>query len=138
MISRAGDGSGSVVSPATVACDSSCSYAFEVGELVTLSAKPAPGSSFAGWSGGGCSGTGACQVTLNADATVVANFSAATPAGGGSAGTPPAAPAPTPPAPTPRPPAKPLKCKPHFKRMRVHGKLKCVRKPKHRHRSGGR
>jgi hypothetical protein len=143
-ISRAGDGSGSVVSgPATVACDSSCSYAFEVGELVTLSAEPAPGSSFAGWSGGGCSGTGPCQVTLNADATVVASFSAATPAGGSGDGAPPAppasaAPAPTPPAPTPRPPAKPLRCKPHFKKVRVHGKLKCVRNPTHRHRSGGR
>ncbi len=32
------------------------------------------GSTFTGWSGGGCSGTGTCQVTLNSDTTVTATF----------------------------------------------------------------
>jgi P pilus assembly chaperone PapD len=47
---------------------------------VTLTATPSQGSSFTGWSGGGCSGTGACRVTLNSDQTATATF-AADPAG---------------------------------------------------------
>src|SRR5207245_1954301 len=31
-------------------------------------------SAFGGWSGGGCSGTGTCLVTLNANTTVTATF----------------------------------------------------------------
>ncbi len=31
-----------------------------------------PGSAFTGWSGGGCSGTGPCQIRLTADTTVAA------------------------------------------------------------------
>jgi hypothetical protein len=42
---------------------------------VTLTAAPASGSTFAGWSGA-CSGTGTCQVTMNADTAVSATFSA--------------------------------------------------------------
>jgi hypothetical protein len=41
---------------------------------VTLTAAPAAGSAFTGWSGGGCSGTGTCAVALAADVTVTANF----------------------------------------------------------------
>jgi len=40
---------------------------------VTLNSAPGAGSTFAGWSGA-CSGTGACSVTLNADASVTATF----------------------------------------------------------------
>jgi hypothetical protein len=32
------------------------------------------GSTFAGWSGGGCAGTGPCTVTIGAATTVTANF----------------------------------------------------------------
>jgi Divergent InlB B-repeat domain len=52
-----------------------CSHAFETGTAVTLTATPAAGSTFAGWSGGGCSGTGACTVTMISDQTVTATFS---------------------------------------------------------------
>ncbi|MBL0059326.1 MAG: hypothetical protein IPP35_09500 [Elusimicrobia bacterium] len=44
------------------------------GSAVTLSATPDTGMVFSGWSGGGCSGTGSCVVTLDADKTVVATF----------------------------------------------------------------
>src|SRR5439155_1293104 len=37
-------------------------------------ATPASGSTFTGWSGGGCSGTGACVVTLNAATSVTPTF----------------------------------------------------------------
>ncbi|MEK7520185.1 MAG: hypothetical protein AAB581_03030, partial [Patescibacteria group bacterium] len=32
---------------------------------------------FTGWSGGGCSGTGGCSVTMNSNQTVTASFSSA-------------------------------------------------------------
>jgi len=141
-VASAGEGAGSVVSPsAPIACATACDYRLEVGELVTLDAQPTPGSTFAGWSGGGCSGTGACQVTLNADTSVVANFASVPPAvggggsgSGGDGGAPPSSNLPGGPNPAP----KPRKCKPGFKKTRVHGKTKCVKKTKHRHKSGKR
>jgi hypothetical protein len=45
---------------------------------VTLTAAAAGGSTFTGWSGP-CSGTGACQVTVNAATTVTAAFTLSTP-----------------------------------------------------------
>src|SRR5207244_12488350 len=39
-----------------------------------LAPTPAAGSAFTGWSGGGCTATGACTVTLTAAATVTATF----------------------------------------------------------------
>jgi hypothetical protein len=43
--------------------------------VVTLTASPGLGSSFGGWLGGGCSGTGTCTVTMSADQSVTATFS---------------------------------------------------------------
>src|SRR4051794_19208226 len=45
-------------------------------EEVTLAATAASGSTFSGWSSAGCSGTGSCKVTINADTTVTATFTA--------------------------------------------------------------
>lgn len=75
-VTKAGNGSGTVTSsPAGIACGSACSQDYTGGTLVTLTAVAAPGSTFAGWSGDGCSGTGVCALTTNADATVTASFS---------------------------------------------------------------
>ena len=72
---RAGSGGGTVTSsPAGIDCGSACSASFGEGTVVTLTATPAAGSTFTGWSGGGCSGTGACHVTLGSDTTVTATF----------------------------------------------------------------
>jgi hypothetical protein len=47
--------------------------------MVTLTATPATGSAFTGWSGGGCAGTGPCTVTMDTAKTVTAAFAQATP-----------------------------------------------------------
>lgn len=62
-------------SPDGISCGSSCTASFSAGAVVTLTATPDQGSKFDGWSGGGCSGTGTCQLTLGSDATVTATFS---------------------------------------------------------------
>ncbi|HYA25396.1 MAG TPA: alkaline phosphatase family protein [Terriglobales bacterium] len=43
---------------------------------MTLSASPATGTTFAGWLGGGCSGTGSCTVAVAGNTTVTATFNA--------------------------------------------------------------
>jgi photosystem II stability/assembly factor-like uncharacterized protein/Tol biopolymer transport system component len=74
-VGRAGLGSGTVSSgPAGISCGTDCAESYGAGTPVTLSAVPAAGSRFAGWSGGGCSGTGGCTVTLAADTKVIATF----------------------------------------------------------------
>src|SRR5207244_13646286 len=58
--------------PATLAAS------FVEGTAVSLSAAASTGSTFAGWDGA-CSGSGACSVVLNSDASVTARFSATAP-----------------------------------------------------------
>jgi hypothetical protein len=74
---KTGSGSGTVTSePSGINCGADCSDAYPQGMAVTLAASPAADSTFTGWSGGGCSGTGTCQVIMNADTTVTAAFTA--------------------------------------------------------------
>jgi photosystem II stability/assembly factor-like uncharacterized protein len=73
-----GSGTGTVTSsPAGINCTSGatsgCSGVFPSGTQVTLSATAATGQ-FLGWSGGGCSGTGPCVITLTADTQVTASI----------------------------------------------------------------
>jgi uncharacterized repeat protein (TIGR01451 family)/uncharacterized repeat protein (TIGR02543 family) len=76
-VTKAGSGSGSVTSsPAGISCGATCSAPFNEGTVVTLTAAAASGSVFSGWSGGGCSGTGTCQVTMSANQSVTATFAA--------------------------------------------------------------
>jgi hypothetical protein len=68
-------GSGTVIStPGGLNCSSSCSASFNNGASVTLTASPGSGYAFAGWSGGGCSGTGSCTIQLNQNTSVGASF----------------------------------------------------------------
>ena len=99
-VARAGLGSGSVASaPAGISCGTTCSAAFPSGSSIVLTATPAAGSVFAGWSGGGCSGTGACTVAPTSATTVTATFASSTTIGltvtisGGGTGTVTSAPA---------------------------------------------
>jgi hypothetical protein len=74
-VTKAGTGSGMVISsPAGINCGSSCSAAYNNGTSVTLEASQNSDSFFAGWSGGGCSGTSTCKITMNADKAVTATF----------------------------------------------------------------
>ncbi len=58
----------------SINCGSSCSAKFQQGTAVTLTATPAAGHNFTGWSGS-CSGlTPMCTVTISADTKVQANF----------------------------------------------------------------
>jgi hypothetical protein len=87
-IATAGTGHGRVYATPGSPCESICSEGFVEGSTVLLSAAPASGSAFAGWSGAGCSGTGTCEVTLWASATVTATFDATDTPGGGAPVTP--------------------------------------------------
>ena len=71
----AGAGFGSVTSdPSGINCGIDCSESYQEGSVVTLTASADTGSVFRGWSGGGCSGTGTCVVTMNANTGVTATF----------------------------------------------------------------
>jgi hypothetical protein len=122
-VAKAGSGSGSV------SCDGgACAAEYQDGDEVTLTATPAGGSSFAGFSGGGCSAS-PCKVTLSGDTAVTVTFNA------NPVVTPPVTPTVNT-LPTTNPP-KPIKCKKGFKKKNVKGKAKCVRKPKHRNKHKG-
>jgi alpha-tubulin suppressor-like RCC1 family protein len=71
-VSKVGTGAGTVTSaPAGINCGATCGTSFTAGTTVTLTATPATGSSFTGWSGA-CNSSG--QVTLDADKTCTATF----------------------------------------------------------------
>lgn len=75
----AGGGSGAVTSAPVVGinCPSDCEELYAGGTVVTLRATAGAGSIFAGWSGGGCGGTGDCLVTVAGPTPVTATFEAA-------------------------------------------------------------
>jgi hypothetical protein len=73
-VAKSGAGSGTVVSsPAGINCGTTCSAPFACGTAVTLTATPASGSRFAGWSGA-CTGTAATCTVPSAGGTATAAF----------------------------------------------------------------
>jgi hypothetical protein len=74
-VTKAGTGGGTVKSsPAGINCGNDCSESYNEGTSVTLTATADAGSTFAGWSGAGCSGTESCSVTMNSNETITATF----------------------------------------------------------------
>ena len=66
-VNKTGSGSGTVTSDTDgIDCGATCSVDFDFNTVVTLTANPAAGSTFTGWSGSGCSGIGTCVVTMSA------------------------------------------------------------------------
>jgi len=72
IVSKTGVGTVTSV-PAGIDCGATCTSNFSFSTTVSLTAKPASGYSFTGWSGA-CTGTGTCTVTMDAARSVTANF----------------------------------------------------------------
>ena len=77
-VTLAGTGSGIVTDDfSQISCDADCTGTYSEGDVVTLTATENSGSYFTGWSGGGCSGTGPCVITVtDTNAMVTATFEA--------------------------------------------------------------
>jgi hypothetical protein len=70
-----GNGNGTVSGlPDRIPCPLGCGVAYDAHTVVTLTATAGSDSTFGGWSGGGCSGTGTCVVTMEAAVSVTAAF----------------------------------------------------------------
>lgn len=92
-IAKTGAGNGAITSvPDGIICGATCSAAYNAGTVVTLSSISDSGSTFDGWSGA-CTGTGTCQVTMDALKNVSAAFGANGSCGSAVTGVYPAAPA---------------------------------------------
>jgi hypothetical protein len=75
FVTKTGSGEGTVSStPAGIDCGDTCAAGFDASTAVTLTATPAGGSIFSGWSGEGCSGTGLCPVTMDGIKRITATF----------------------------------------------------------------
>jgi hypothetical protein len=74
-VSFTGSGSGTVVGGG-IDCPGTCTGTYLRGTTITLTATPDGTSTFVGWQGGGCSGTGTCTVTMSSAQAVVAGFAA--------------------------------------------------------------
>ena len=85
-VTESGTGTGTVsTSDATISCPPMCSHFYVSTAPVTITARPAAGSTFSGWSGA-CSGSSAtCTVSMASNQDVTATFT-------GTGSPPPAAP----------------------------------------------
>jgi hypothetical protein len=85
QVNKSGSGTGTVTSSLPgIDCGATCSASYAAATSVTLTATPAEGSVFAGWSNG-CSGTGTCVVPMNSNLARTATFNVA---GGGDVSCP--------------------------------------------------
>ncbi len=74
-VTKSGTGAGTVTStPGGINCGATCQANFDHGLEVTLTAEASAGSSFTGWSGSGCSGTGTRTVSMTQARSVTAGF----------------------------------------------------------------
>ena len=76
-VGKTGTGVGTVTSlPAGIDCGTACSAFFDLNASVTLTALPAAGSIFSGWDDPACPGIDPCTLTMDADKSVKAAFTA--------------------------------------------------------------
>ena len=74
-VSKGGSGQGTVTSsPSGINCGGTCSAAFPAQTVVTLTATPATGSTFQGWTGVRCGNTTTCVVTMTGNLSLGAKF----------------------------------------------------------------
>ena len=143
-LKMAGTGSGRVTSsPTGIDCGNTCKFEFAEGTTVTLTVAADPGSEFVKWTGGGCGGSGACEVTMTGLKAVTATFKALPKKEGQKEEPKPSAPTPTPtPTPTLKKPLTPVqKALQKCKRLKGKKRAKCIKqaksigKKKHKQRS---
>jgi hypothetical protein len=73
-VSKSGNGDGTVTSdPSGIDCGTDCVYGYLYGDNVTLYAEPSSGSIFDGWDGD-CGGTFECELYMDTNKSVVAEF----------------------------------------------------------------
>jgi uncharacterized repeat protein (TIGR02543 family) len=72
-VARNGTGSGTVTGTG-ISCGTDCSEAYPQGTNATLTATPAAGSTFAGWTGCTTSSGASCTVAMTGDKTATATF----------------------------------------------------------------
>jgi parallel beta-helix repeat protein len=73
-VAKAGTGTGTITSNVGgINCPGTCSATYDHGAAVILTATPSGGSTFAGWTGV-CTGTGTCNVTMDAAKAVTGTF----------------------------------------------------------------
>lgn len=78
-VNKTGTGAGLVSSVGgEIDCGATCAVVVDYGTMLTLTSSADPGSSFGGWSGGGCSGTGACNLSVTSNVTLAAPFTLST------------------------------------------------------------
>ena len=75
-MTKTGSGPGTVTGT-SINCGATCGADYDDGTVVTLTAAASAGSRFTGWTGGACSGTGTCVVTMSQARNVGAGFIAA-------------------------------------------------------------
>jgi hypothetical protein len=73
---KTGLGSGTITDGVSgdIDCGSTCTDDYNNETSLVLTATPADGSTFLGWTGAGCSGTGTCEFSVTEDETVYAEF----------------------------------------------------------------
>jgi len=77
-VQDAGTGTGTVTSnPSGINCPGTCAASFTKASNVVLTAAPATGTTFAGWSGL-CTGLGTCNLNLQGSTTVTSTFETGT------------------------------------------------------------
>jgi Divergent InlB B-repeat domain len=73
-VSISGSGAGTVASDLPgIACPGACAIPWDDASVVTLTEEPGPNTRFVGWAGA-CTGTDACEMTMDAAKTVEARF----------------------------------------------------------------
>jgi hypothetical protein len=72
FIAKSGPGTGAIISSdGAINCGSQCTATYTEVTTITLTSEPDAGSTFAGWGGGGCLGTGDCTVTVQGTLTIL-------------------------------------------------------------------
>ena len=75
VVAKPGPGAGTITSsPSVINCGGICTAYLAKGDVINLTATPGTGSTFTGWTGGGCGKASTCRVTMGGSVTISAAF----------------------------------------------------------------